>query len=64
MESHVHEGTLNCPVMDTIQGQKLTLEERFAVAAKPKTGQGKNQQEHAGLADDGSYGDVQCLHGS
>jgi len=33
-------------------GRQLTLEEKFAVAAKPKTGQGKNRQERAGLADE------------
>ena len=43
---------INCPALDTIQGQQLTMEERFAVAAKPKTGWGKNQREHAGLADE------------
>ncbi|KIM57682.1 hypothetical protein SCLCIDRAFT_1219168 [Scleroderma citrinum Foug A] len=32
-----------CPAFDTIHGrQLLTLEERFAVAAKPKTGRRKN----------------------
>jgi len=51
--TQAHGQTLiNCPAMDTIQGRKLTLEERFAVAAKPKTGRGKNWQEHAGLADE------------
>jgi len=60
---------INCPALDTIQGQQLTMEERFAVAAKPKTGWGKNQREHAGLADEvgdwyGSNGEVQHLHGS
>ena len=29
---------INCRAFDTIQGRQLTLEERFAVAAKPKTG--------------------------
>jgi len=33
-------------------GRQLTLEEKFAIAAKPKTGWGKNRQERAGLADE------------
>ena len=43
---------INCCAFNTIQGCQLTLEERFAVAAKPKTGQGRNQREHGGLADE------------
>jgi len=43
---------VNCPASDTVQGQSLTLEERFAVAAKPKTGRGRNHHEWAGLADE------------
>ena len=51
--TQAHGQTLiNCPAMDTVQGRKLTLEERFAVAAKPKTGRGKNRRERAGLADE------------
>jgi len=44
---------INCPTFDTIiQGRLLTLEEKFAVAAKPKTGRGRNRRERAGLADE------------
>jgi len=43
---------INCPAFDTIQGRVLTLEEKFAVAAKPKTGRGRNHHERAGLADE------------
>lgn len=39
-------------MVDTIQGRQLTLEEKFAIAAKPKIGQGKNWHERAGLADE------------
>jgi len=42
---------IKCPAFDTIQGRKLTLEEKFAVAAKPKSGRGRNRRECAGLAD-------------
>jgi len=35
-----------------VQGRQLTLEEKFAVAAKPKTGRGKNHHDRAGLADE------------
>ena len=43
---------INCPAFNTIQGRLLTLEEKFAVAAKPKTGRGRNRHERAGLADE------------
>ena len=43
---------INCPAFDTIQGCQLTLEEKFAVVAKARTGQGRNQREHGGLADE------------
>ena len=43
---------ISCPAVDTIQGHQLTLEEKFAIAAKPKIGQGKNWHERAGLADE------------
>jgi len=33
---------INCPAFGTIQGQQLTLEERFTVAAKIKMERGKN----------------------
>lgn len=39
-------------MVDTIQGHQLTLEEKFAIAAKPKIDQGKNWHERAGLADE------------
>ena len=41
-----------CPAFDTIHGRQLTLEERFSVAAKPKTGRRKNRRERVGLADE------------
>ena len=43
---------INCPAFDTIQGCQLTLEEKFAVVAKARTGRGRNQREHGGLADE------------
>jgi len=43
---------INCPAFDTIQGRRLTLEEKFAVATKAKTGRGRNRREHGGLADE------------
>jgi len=43
---------IKCPAFDTVQGRQLTLEEKFAVAAKPKTGRGKNRHDRAGLADE------------
>jgi len=43
---------IKCPAFDTIQGRKLTLEEKFAVVAKPKSGRGRNRREHAKLADE------------
>jgi len=43
---------ISCPALYTIQGHHLTLEEKLAVAAKPKTGRGRNRRERAGLADE------------
>jgi len=43
---------IKCPAVDTVQGHQLTLEEKFTVAAKAKTGQGKNHHDRAGLADE------------
>jgi len=43
---------IKCPAVDTVQGRQLTLEEKFAVAAKAKTGRGKNRHDRAGLADE------------
>ena len=43
---------IKCPAVDTVQGHQLTLEEKFAVAAKAKTGRGKNRHDRAGLADE------------
>ena len=43
---------INCPAFDTIQGRRLTLEEKFAVVVKPKTGRRRNHRERVGLANE------------
>ena len=42
---------IHCPAFDSINSHQLTLEEKFAVAAKPKTRHGRNHHECAGLAN-------------
>ncbi|KIN92635.1 hypothetical protein M404DRAFT_115437, partial [Pisolithus tinctorius Marx 270] len=41
-----------CPAVDTVDGRQLTLEEQFAVAAKPKGSRGRSRQERGGLPDE------------
>ncbi|KIO11182.1 hypothetical protein M404DRAFT_20672 [Pisolithus tinctorius Marx 270] len=43
---------ISCPALDTVGGRALTLPEKFAVAANPKSGRGCNRQERGGLSDD------------
>ncbi|KAI6138418.1 hypothetical protein BKA82DRAFT_949288, partial [Pisolithus tinctorius] len=43
---------ISCPAQDSVGGRALTLPEKFAVAANPKSGHGHNRQERGGLSDE------------
>ncbi|KIO13324.1 hypothetical protein M404DRAFT_18813 [Pisolithus tinctorius Marx 270] len=42
---------ISCPAQDSVGGRALTLPEKFAVAANPKSGRGCNRQQWGGLLD-------------
>ena len=43
---------LTCPAFDTVEGRPLNLEEKVALATKPKRGSRNKRHEHGGLPDE------------
>ena len=43
---------ITCPAFDTVQGRQLNVNEKYALATKPKKGSRDRRHEHGGLPDE------------